>query len=265
MPTIKRKLITILKTAMRFPIQLYYRIAGSKLQCNVCGYQCNRFMSDDWLPYSICPSCRSYIRHRLVWAVFDNIPGFSKEDLLQDKTILHFAPEPCLQSRLKKISKGYKCADLLTEEYAYDHLDYQMGLENMSDIATGSLDCLIALEVLEHLSDDKKGLKEINRVLKKGGWCILSVPQVDGREFTDEDPAVTDPAERTARFGQWDHYRIYGSDFMRRVEDAGFKASVFNYKSFEASLVERHVLLPPVLSSHPLATNYQKIYFGKKI
>jgi len=38
-------------------------------------------------------------------------------------------------------------------------------------------DVIISGEVLEHIKDDDKVVKHFNRILKKGGQCIISVPQ----------------------------------------------------------------------------------------
>jgi hypothetical protein len=37
-----------------------------------------------------------------------------------------------------------------------------------------------------------------------------------------EDPNVVDPKERSCFFGQFDHVRIYGRDFMDRLKPVGF-------------------------------------------
>ncbi len=42
--------------------------------------------------------------------------------------------------------------------------------------ADGTFDKIICSEVLEHLHDDEQGLKELVRVLKKGGSLAISVP-----------------------------------------------------------------------------------------
>lgn len=47
---------------------------------------------------------------------------------------------------------------------------------NMSEIDNSSYDTVVAAEVLEHLRDPLPMLKEIYRVLNKGGKCIISVP-----------------------------------------------------------------------------------------
>jgi SAM-dependent methyltransferase len=42
--------------------------------------------------------------------------------------------------------------------------------------ATGSVDCVLALEVIEHCSDDAAALAEIARVLRPGGVLAVTVP-----------------------------------------------------------------------------------------
>lgn len=69
-------------------------------------------------------------------------------------------------------------------------------------------DCIVILEVLEHLQDDQKAVKEINRVLKSGGVVIASVPSPP---FTDKD----------MKNG---HLRVYGRDeFLNLFEKNGFE------------------------------------------
>ena len=62
-------------------------------------------------------------------------------------------------------------------------------------------------------------------------------PVADGfsREETFEDDTITDPAERTRIFGQYDHRRIYGRDYADRLRSAGFEVADID---FAASLTE---------------------------
>ena len=42
----------------------------------------------------------------------------------------------------------------------------------------GFFDCAFAIEVIEHLEDPWKFLREIHRILKPGGFCIISTPNI---------------------------------------------------------------------------------------
>ena len=45
-------------------------------------------------------------------------------------------------------------------------------------------------------------------------------------DVTDEDPTITDPKERLRRFGQDDHVRRYGWDYVTRLEEHGLSVEV---------------------------------------
>ena len=124
---------------------------------------------------------------------------------------------------------------------------------------------MIALDVLEHVIDYREAIKECSRVLAPGGYCIFTVPQQDDLQTTYEDLTLTDATERETAFGQKDHWRIYGDDLKDTIASFGFEMKVISASDIDPKLVARHVLFPPVLSDHPFATNYRKVYFGKKI
>ncbi len=86
-----------------------------------------------------------------------------------------------------------------------------------------SFDLILCSHVLEHVPDDRTAMKELFRVLAPGGMAILMVPIALERATTDEDPSVIDPHERIKRFGQFDHVRLYGRDYVDRLRAAGFE------------------------------------------
>ena len=106
----------------------------------------------------------------------------------------------------------------------------------------------------------KKAISEINRILKPGGCAIITIPQKDNLEITYEDADVTSPIQREKIFGQSDHLRIYGGDFVKLLENCHFIVKKIYAKKFSEESIKKNVLFPPILSSKPLATNYRIIF-----
>jgi len=137
----------------------------------------------------------------------------------KEKRVLHIAPEECLEGRLKaRLGDGYVTADLLDPRamVQMDITDIQYPDE--------SFDAIYCSHVLEHVQEDRQALKEFHRVLKRGGWAIVLVPIT--AERTCEDCSIADPSERERVFGQEDHVRRYGPDYLYRLREAGFEVRV---------------------------------------
>jgi len=133
--------------------------------------------------------------------------------------MLHVAPEPCLESKLRdQLGQSYITADLL-DPRAMVKLD-------VTDIQfpDDHFDVIYCSHVLEHVQDDKKAMKEFHRVLKPGGWAILLVPITADKTF--EDPSIITPSERMRVYGHEGHVRRYGADYVDRLREAGFNVKV---------------------------------------
>ncbi len=248
--------------AERSKARLLDSLAGSAVQCNVCDWEGAAFTDDCWHPGTICPNCGSQVRHRLLVAAFDghsDIIGLDEQTLFHGKSLLHFAPERQLRDRLRRATLQH-----LTADFDRGDCDLRLDISRMPEVRDASFDVVMACDVLEHVPDDRAAFREIHRVLRAGGMTILSVPQKDPPSSTDEDLSVTDEAEREKRFGQRDHVRMYGDDFLQRLEEAGFQVQILTSESVPNELIARHVLNPPTLSNHPLVTNYRRIYFARR-
>lgn len=212
-----------LRVARDFIYLLLY--TGKNKYCPVCGKYSRKFRTygETGREGSVCVHCNSLERHRLIWLFLKR-----KTNLFdgKKKLFLHFAPERCFLPRLERLlgAENYLTADL------YDkHVKFNMDITNIQ-FEEGSIDAVYCSHVLEHVQDDRKALSEIHRILKNDGWAIFMVP-VNDMEETFEDPAVTDPAERLRLFGQEDHVRCYGKDFIFRLKDAGFRVSEVSAES----------------------------------
>jgi ubiquinone/menaquinone biosynthesis C-methylase UbiE len=97
-----------------------------------------------------------------------------------------------------------------------------------------SFDTVICNHVLEHVSDDRKAMREFYRILKKDGWAVLLVPIAD-IDKTYEDFSITTEAGRLKAFGQGDHVRKYGRDYIDRLKSVGFNVTVFKREDMASS------------------------------
>lgn len=199
---------------------------GRGRECPVCGSKYRRFMPYGYVnarPDALCPHCLSLERHRLLWLYL-----VRETDLLTTfpKT-LHIAPEVCLMRHLRKHFAShpgqYVTADL-ESPLAELHFDIQA-----IPLADDYAEVIFCNHILEHVADDRQALRELHRILRPGGWGVLLSPVDLSRAETFEDDTVTDPAERTRIFGQYDHRRIYGRDYADRLREGGFRVEEIDY------------------------------------
>jgi SAM-dependent methyltransferase len=174
----------------------------------------------------MCWSCGSLERHREIGVLFRRRPMLSA-----GMSVLHIAPEPAIRKLLPKNAE-YTAGDL-------EPGPGQLRIDVTSmQFADDSFDVLFCNHVMEHVPNDRAAMREFRRVLRPGGWGTVMTPIVT--ETTDEDPSVTDPGERLRRFGQRDHVRRYGWDYVDRLEEAGFEVDVI--RDFSGEEAQRHGL-----------------------
>lgn len=205
-------------------VGLFYR--GNKVQCPLCGKRFRKFLSYGYVtarPNALCPHCLALERHRLLWLYLER-----ETTLLQHlPTLLHIAPEVCLMRHLKPRyaakKAAYQTADL-ESPLADLHFDIQH-----IPLDDEQFDVVICNHLMEHVENDRLAMRELYRILRRGGWGVLLSPVELNRATTFEDDSITDPEERTRIFGQYDHRRIYGNDFADRLREAGFEVEDLDY------------------------------------
>ncbi len=186
-------------------------------ECPCCGYSGSfKAFGDPPRFDARCPNCRSLERHRLL-VLIDK----EHEILSNIGTLLHFAPEKCLKQLLQNRPKKYYTADLYK-----NNVDYQLDIEDIA-LPEASIDSILCSHVLEHV-DDIKAIDSIYKTLKPNGSFITSVPICEGLDVTYENPNIKDPNQREIYYGQSDHVRLYGRDFIHRLESAGFLVKVLH-------------------------------------
>ncbi|MDC9723861.1 MAG: methyltransferase domain-containing protein [Urechidicola sp.] len=168
----------------------------------------------------LSPSTLSLERHRLLWLYLKNETDFFSKKL----KLLHFAPEQAFYKRFRKMEH----LDYTTTDLNSPLADVKADICNLP-FDDNSFDVIFCNHVLEHIPDDTKAMKELYRILKKGGMGIFQIPQELNRATTFEDDSITDKKERAKIFGQYDHVRIYGRDYFDKLRSIGFKVNEVDY------------------------------------
>jgi len=218
-------------------LKRWNQVRGLRFQCPMCRYYLATFQ-----PYGVdkpvleakqvvggglreqarCLVCGSLDRERLIYMYLKHHTHFLKSP----STILHFAPETMLSRMIKAVQRNtYISADIVAE-----NADMMI---DMTDIPfdDNHFDLIVANHILEHIPDDKKALSELHRVLKKQkGEAILQVPISLNSQKTIEDFSIVTEEGRLKAFGQEDHVRIYGQDYVDKLKEAGFNVNFFDWK-----------------------------------
>jgi SAM-dependent methyltransferase len=239
---------------------LTLRMGGERTRahCNVCDTKDVIFCSNAWVRAGVCSRCRSESRHRILAAALQYHDELNYYNLLYKKKVIHIAPEPALQRYISIATRHYVPGDIAPSRKGEKRID----LSKMPQFADGSFDTVIAMDVFEHIADDGAAFRECHRVLKDGGYLIISVPMPDHFSKTDDQSLASD-ADRTRFYGQYNHVRIYGEDLGERIKRSGYTIVTMDAESFGSELRKKHNLSPEGVL-HPLATNHRTIFFARK-
>ena len=183
------------------PYALAGWLPGGRRRCVLCGHSVWRYMpyrggSSGVAPlmrsldvvgsdvdHHECPRCGAHDRERHVMLYMQASGLMSR---LAGLRILHFAPEKRLGRVIAAQSPAaYEQCDLYPTRAAIRKMDIQdMPFEDEV------FDLVLANHVLEHVDDDKRAVREIFRVLAKGGHAILQTPYSRVLHQTWEDPGT---------------------------------------------------------------------------
>lgn len=230
-----KQILSIIKKKIRIVLH-----SGNKYQCPICNYNAKDFYPIGFdlpvlrekevigagLRNGGCYKCDSWDRERLIYLFLKEKLNLFHEP--KNIKILHLAPEKSLSKAIFNFGyENYICGDLFTEGYSYPNYVQNMNVLEIP-FKDNYFDIIICNHLLEHVPNDNDAMKELYRVLKNGGKAILQVPISKISDKTFENFAITDPKEREAVFGQFDHLRIYGQDYTEKLQSVGFKTERIN-------------------------------------
>lgn len=192
------------------------RIGGEDRHCPCCGWRGRRFMPFLALQHFLfdysCPRCGSAPRHRGQRLFYEQVLGFGA----RRGSLLYFAPEHNVE-----YFRSITALEVKTSNYPIGSADYCIDILDIP-FADASWDYIVCNHVIEHLSDDRKGMREFLRILKPRGMAIISVPMAD-RDITLEYGGPN-PMDH-------EHYYSYGRDFARRIPEE-FRVTAHRFADF---------------------------------
>ena len=209
--------------ALNFVRRIHNRLCRHpQVECPCCGWQgygffyldCGKFI----VPNAECPTCRAHERHRMLHVLHTRrAPAFMKQDPPQAGFVLHFAPE----THVRRFIDQKPHLTTLATDYALYMIErvprpgVQADMQHLP-LANESVEGIYCMHVLEHVPDDRAGIRELHRVLKAGGEAIIMAPFMMHQTETEEyGRPVSD---------FFDHVRGYSPlDFKYRLEPFAYE------------------------------------------
>lgn len=133
-------------------------------------------------------------------------------------SMLHFAPEPFMAARFRRMFGRYETADIERRD-----VDHKVDLQAVA-LPSASYDVVYASHVLEHVPDDRAAIREIHRILKPGGFAVLPVPIVAAQTIEYSEP---NPLESM-------HVRAPGPDYFDRYREVFGRVEIVDSGSVDA-------------------------------
>lgn len=202
---------------------------GRGKECPLCGCRRRKFLPYGYVTQrdnALCPNCLALERHRTLWLWLLRESDIGRGAMALPR-LLHVAPEVALMRKFHKIYAAQP-ADYVTADLESPLADLHFDIQHIP-LEDESFDVVICNHIMEHVEDDRLAMREILRIMRKGGWGVILSPVDLQRDKTFEDDTITDEAERTRIFGQYDHRRIYGRDYAERLREAGFEVYECDY------------------------------------
>lgn len=166
-----------------------------------------------------CPICGSYDRERFLNYILENYSTIYSENY----NILHIAPEKNIKEKFDGKNPNY-----ITGDIQFGKANQIVDLTDMkSQFDDNFFDYIICSHVLQDIVNEKDAFSEIKRVLKNDGILILSIPICFKLNNTLENVTLTSAFKRLIDFGNREHVRIYGNDYLKRLYNFGFNVQLF--------------------------------------
>jgi SAM-dependent methyltransferase len=201
-------------------------------RCNVCGWTDRFLRLDRGREGTVCSNCGSTSRNRAVAFVLarvleENQPTFRwkyRRTMRMLESSARGALAMYFRRKFDYYGTEFDPEKIASGKRPRDYADFQK-LHYDAD----TFDFVVASDVFEHIRHDADAMRELQRVLKPGGYLILTVPYDDERADTIQRVDTSGPTDvhlLPPRYhGGGGHtlaYREYGRDLIDLVRSAGF-------------------------------------------
>ena len=221
MTNIRLKIYRAKRSLYKIFRKYYYRTGSSK-RCVICSKTFRKFLPLEMyrshftsalevigsdLENFNCPFCGAIDRTRHLFLYFENLNLWGK---MVNSRILHLAAEKELSKKIHRLNvKEYIKGDLkpMTSDTVKVDITAIQYSNNYFDI-------IICNHVLEHVLEYEKAIKEIFRVLKKGGIAIVQTPFSKKIKNHFSDPYIKSNEDRALYYGTSDHVRVLEVNFL---------------------------------------------------
>ena len=211
-----------------------------KFSCPICKYH-GPFMDKNNRLRAKCPKCGELERARLARLVLDKIYDDKKA---AETDVLHISPENSLRKFFKKRFKSYISSDLYRKD-----VDHQFDIEEIP-YPNKSFDLVFASHVLEYVRNDKKAIREIQRVLRPGGLAFLPVPILHEKTIDFKERPLNKRIIRETGIDYFDRYREVFDDvevYEPSSFDKQFNLTIDMLDNLDSHSEKSFYLLPNLL------------------
>ena len=197
-----------------------------KVECDCCGWKGNRLFLQTLVSGTrihrsreLCPRCESLERQR---QLVRYLRGQTRLLSLDAPRILHIGPSRAVASWLR--DQGL--TNVVTIDLRVGAAMLRMDIGGLAFV-DNAFDAIICSHVLEHVPNDLAAMKEMARVTKEEGMCVIQVPiqsdLIETVEYGEPRPE------------EFHHVRAYGQDFGRRLSSTGLEVKYADNELFEVT------------------------------
>lgn len=201
-------------------------------RCNICGWDGRFLRLQSGREGAVCKNCGSTSRNRAVAFVLGRVldedqPTFRwryRTSMRMLESSARGALAMYFRRKFDYYGTEYDPAKIATGTQPREYADFQQ-----LHYEDATFDFVVASDVFEHIRRDADAMREVERVLKPGGYLILTVPYDDKRALTIQRVDTSGPTDvhvlPPQYHGGGGHtlaYREYGRDLSNLLSAAGF-------------------------------------------